>query len=97
MPRHLNAVTGQLGKDLFHPTFTTENPVFTSDHDRMGTGIFRQQLGGYVVVSIDVSTQIFAQRIGNAYRNIKIYTFQQYVTSVVGVVAARRHVKTPNW
>jgi len=60
MPRHLHSVTGQLNKDFLHPTFTTENTVLTGDHDRMGTGIFRQQLGGNVVVSINVSTQIFA-------------------------------------
>ena len=84
-------------KDLFHPMFTTENAILTGDDNRMGTGIFRQQLGGNVVVCVNVSTQIFAQRIGDACWNIHIYTFQQYVTSVVGVVAAWRHVKTPNW
>jgi hypothetical protein len=51
-------------------------------------------LCGNIFIGIHVTAQIFFQRMGNACRNIHINTFQKRFTSVVGVVAARRHDKT---
>ncbi len=97
MPCYLHVVARQLGKDLFNPAFAAEHSRFTGDNHRVRARLFWQQLGGNIVIGADVAAEIFFQGMGNACRDITINTFQKRVTSVVGVIAARRHDKTPNW
>lgn len=97
VPCYLHLVARQLGKDLLNPAFAAENPCFTGDNHRMRACLFWQQLGGNIVIGADVTAEVFSQGMGNACRDITINTFQKRVTSVVGVIAARRHDKTPNW
>jgi hypothetical protein len=97
MPGDLHLIARQLGKDLFHPAFTAENPRFAGDDHRMRLRFFWQQQGSDVVIGVNIASQIFTQGVCDTCRNIQINTFQKCVTSLVGVVAARRHDKTPNW
>jgi hypothetical protein len=97
VPCHLYIVTRQLSKDLFNPTLAAKNALLTGDNDRVRACLFWQQLCGNIFIGVNVTPQVFFQRMGDACRNIHINTFQKRFTSVVGVVAARRHDKTPNW
>ncbi len=95
VPLDLHVVACQLNKDLFYPALTAEDAIFTGDHHRMRARIFRQQLGGNIVVRIHLAAQVFTQGLRHGGGDIQIYTFQQRFTTAIGVVTARRHDKTP--